>query len=81
MSFGDMNNGEMVSRSYSCEISILTNQKQFAAMDFTNPLTSDNVLQDFDFDSFLHDGDGDPGAFDFNPASFGMEAPGEIGAD
>ncbi|KAI8623149.1 hypothetical protein F5Y19DRAFT_493226 [Xylariaceae sp. FL1651] len=50
-------------------------------IDFANPLTSDNVLQDFDFDSFLHDGDNDATAFEFNPASFGMEAPGEIGAE
>ncbi len=48
-------------------------------MDFANPLTSDNVLQDFDFDSFLHE-DGDPSAFDFNPATFTMEG-GEITAD
>lgn len=48
-------------------------------MDFANPLTSDNVLQDFDFDSFLHE-DGDPGAFDFNPA-FSMDPGGEITAD
>lgn len=51
-------------------------------MEFTNPMTSDNVLQDFDFDSFLHDGDADAtGTFDFNTASFGMEAGGEIGAE
>ncbi|CAJ2502996.1 Uu.00g103900.m01.CDS01 [Anthostomella pinea] len=50
-------------------------------MDFANPLTTDNVLQDFDFDSFLHDGDGDPTAFDFTSTNFGMEGAGEIGAE
>ncbi|KAK8116640.1 Som1 protein [Apiospora kogelbergensis] len=49
-------------------------------MEFANPLTSDNVLQDFDFDSFLHDGDGGDGGFDFNPSTF-MEGAGEIGAE
>lgn len=34
-------------------------------MDFANPLTSGDVLNDFDFDSFLHDNDGDGGTFDF----------------
>ncbi|RYP93609.1 hypothetical protein DL770_000241 [Monosporascus sp. CRB-9-2] len=52
----------------------------FTNIDFANPLTSDNVLQDFDFDSFLHE-DGDPSAFDFNPANFTMDASGEITAD
>ncbi|KAK7959574.1 uncharacterized protein PG986_004428 [Apiospora aurea] len=49
-------------------------------MEFANPLTSDNVLQDFDFDSFLHDNDGADGGFDFNPSTF-MEGAGEIGAE
>ncbi|KAH9885722.1 hypothetical protein F4778DRAFT_501596 [Xylariomycetidae sp. FL2044] len=54
----------------------------FNSMDFANPLTTGDVLQDFDFDSFLHDGDGGADAFvDFNPATFGMEGTGEIGAD
>ncbi|KAI1822155.1 hypothetical protein F4861DRAFT_413675 [Xylaria intraflava] len=41
---------------------------------------STDVLQDFDFDSFLHDGEADPTAFDFNP-SFAMDGTGEIGAE
>ncbi|KAJ3554838.1 hypothetical protein NPX13_g10503 [Xylaria arbuscula] len=66
-------------------------QMNFAGMEpngamFTNipefsELGSADVLQDFDFDSFLHDGDADGGAFDFGQASFGMEPPGEIGAE
>ncbi|KAK8057085.1 hypothetical protein PG996_011022 [Apiospora saccharicola] len=40
----------------------------------------DNVLHDFDFDSFLHDNDGVDGGFDFNPSTF-MEGLGEIGAE
>ncbi|KAJ8114107.1 hypothetical protein ONZ43_g4984 [Nemania bipapillata] len=44
-----------------------------------NELTAPDVLQDFDFDSFLQDGEGDNGPFDFNAASFGMDtAPNEI---
>jgi len=42
-------------------------------MDFANPLTSGDVLNDFDFDSFLHDGDDANGAFDFNAGFGGME--------
>ncbi|GJC85258.1 transcriptional activator somA [Colletotrichum liriopes] len=52
----------------------------FNAMTFADPLVSDNVLNDFDFDSFLHE-DGDNQAFDFNTGSFGMEGGNEIGAD
>ncbi|KAK8112754.1 hypothetical protein PG984_013280 [Apiospora sp. TS-2023a] len=55
-----------------------TGQMDFG-MEFA-PLTSDNVLQDFDFDSFLHDNDGGDGGFDFNPSTF-MEGAGEIGAE
>jgi hypothetical protein len=42
-------------------------------MDFANPLTSGDVLNDFDFDSFLHDGDDANGGFDFNTGFPGME--------
>lgn len=50
-------------------------------MDFANPSMSENVLQDFDFDSFLHD-DADGANFGFDPSAFGMEGgAGEIGAD
>ncbi|KXJ95052.1 hypothetical protein Micbo1qcDRAFT_200500 [Microdochium bolleyi] len=49
-------------------------------MDFANPQMSENVLQDFDFDSFLHD-DADGANFGFDPTAFGMEGPSEIGAD
>ncbi|KAH8646751.1 hypothetical protein BX600DRAFT_155343 [Xylariales sp. PMI_506] len=48
----------------------------FGSLDFANPMASDNVLQDFDFDSFLHDNDGGDPTFDFNP-NF-MEGTGEI---
>ncbi|KAI0596147.1 hypothetical protein F4775DRAFT_594579 [Biscogniauxia sp. FL1348] len=58
-----------------------TNALDFNSMDFANPLTTDNVLQDFDFDSFLHDNDTGDATFDFNTASFGMEGAGEIGAE
>ena len=56
-------------------------QQDFGNMDFANPLTSSDVLNDFDFDSFLHDGTGgDDGTFDFGNSAFGMEG-GEIGAE
>jgi hypothetical protein len=80
MNFGEVeNSGGMVSYDYGCEVTN-TNPKQFN-LDFTSGLGATNdVLQDFDFDSFLHDGDDNNGPFDFNPATFGMEG-GEIVAD
>ncbi|KAF4437680.1 hypothetical protein F53441_12970 [Fusarium austroafricanum] len=47
-------------------------------MELANPLNSGDVLNDFDFDSFLHDQDGDNSAFNFTKA-FPMGD--EIGAD
>jgi hypothetical protein len=47
-------------------------------LDF-NPIGSADVI-DFDFDSFLHDGDTDTTNFDFNGPNFTMENEG-IGAD
>ncbi|KAM0347428.1 hypothetical protein ACHAPU_004949 [Fusarium lateritium] len=47
-------------------------------MELANPLNSGDVLNDFDFDSFLHDQDGDNSAFNFTEA-FPMGD--EIGAD
>jgi hypothetical protein len=45
-----------------------------------NPLNGTDVLNDFDFDSFLHDGNGDDGNnFDFNSNTY-LENDG-IGAD
>lgn len=49
-------------------------------MDFANPLTSEDVLTDFNFDAFLHD-DADTGNFDFSASYGGMDATGEIGAE
>jgi len=49
-------------------------------MDFTNPMTTSDVLNDFDFDAFLHE-DNDGGGFDFNAGYGSMEGTGEIGAD
>jgi hypothetical protein len=56
-------------------------QVDFPNMDFANPLTTGDVLTDFDFDAFLHDGEGDNGTFDFNTGYAGMEGTGEIGAE
>ncbi|KAL8414562.1 hypothetical protein RB594_005699 [Gaeumannomyces avenae] len=49
-------------------------------MDFANPLTSTDVLTDFDFDTFLHDNSEENG-FDFSSTTFGMESANEIGAE
>lgn len=47
-------------------------------MDFANPLTTGDVLNNFDFDAFLNEGnDNDDNTFDFS-TDFSMEAPGEI---
>ncbi|TQW00126.1 cAMP-dependent protein kinase pathway protein (Som1) [Cordyceps javanica] len=52
----------------------------FPGMEFANPLNTGDVLNDFDFDSFLHDNDGNTEAFDFNGTFSGMEGN-EIGAE
>jgi hypothetical protein len=52
---------------------------QFIGMDFTNPtMGSSDVLQDFDFDSFLHQDGGENDAFAFDTSGF-MES--EVGAE
>ncbi|KAK0732995.1 hypothetical protein B0T26DRAFT_745090 [Lasiosphaeria miniovina] len=57
----------------------MTNGLDYNQLDFANPLVSDNVLAEFDFDSFLHDSNGgEDGAFDF---SGGFMEGGEIGAE
>lgn len=50
----------------------------FQELTFADPLATNDVLNDFDFDSFLHDGDNDNGGFDFGGGAF-MDS-GEIGA-
>ena len=52
--------------------------QDFGGMELANPLQSNDVLNDFDFDSFLHEDANEP--FDFNNAFPGMEG-GEIGAE
>ena len=49
-------------------------------MELANPLQTSDVLNDFDFDSFLHDGDGSSEPFNFGETFPGIEN-GEIGAD
>lgn len=44
-------------------------------------MASSDVLNDFDFDTFLHESNEDGGGFDFGSATFGIEGAGEIGAD
>jgi hypothetical protein len=51
------------------------------SMDFANPnMGGSDVLQDFDFDSFLHQDGGDADTFAFDASGFGMEG-GEVGAE
>jgi hypothetical protein len=54
-------------------------QQDFGTMDM-NPLGSNDVLNDFDFDSFLNDGDNGNEDFVFTGGYSGMEG-GEIGAE
>lgn len=75
--------GAMVCRHYANPYqkeAHMTTQDGFPGMELTNPALSGDVLNDFDFDSFLHDNDGDNQPFDFNQAFTGMEGN-EIGAD
>jgi hypothetical protein len=59
--------------------SMLTSIQFSIGMDFTNPtMGSSDVLQDFDFDSFLHQDGGENDAFAFDTSGF-ME--GEVGAE
>ncbi|KID74566.1 Transcriptional activator somA [Metarhizium brunneum] len=51
---------------------------EFGSMELANPLQSGDVLNDFDFDSFLHEDNTEP--FDFNGFS-SMEGGDPIGAD
>lgn len=66
--FGLDNNGMVSLQALIVKRSLLTrNLKNFEIgnLDFANPIDSNNVLQDFDFDSFLHDGDAGGDGFDF----------------
>ena len=57
----------------------LTNVQFNMSMDFANPtMGSADVLQDFDFDSFLHQDGGENDGFAFDASAF-ME--GEVGAE
>lgn len=81
MNFGMDSNGAMVSLPSPMPQQLtLTPAQDFTGMPFADPMQTGDVLQDFDFDSFLHDGDGDPSTFDFGATSF-MEGAGEIGAE
>lgn len=50
-------------------------------MDFANPtMGTADVLQDFDFDSFLHQDGGDTDNFSFDASAF-LHEGGEVGAE
>lgn len=72
----------MVRRGDIDVVNISTNnwQVDFPGMEFANPLSTGDVLNDFDFDSFLHDNEGNTEAFDFNGTFPSMENH-EIGAE
>lgn len=79
-----MDNFNMVSNSPVCELIVQNaacdaNKDQgFDHMDMGNPLQTGDMLNDFDFDSFLNDNDTENQPFDFNGA-FSVE--GEIGTE
>lgn len=51
-------------------------QGDFGNLDFANPLATSDVLNDFDFDSFLHDNEGGDGGFDFSSTGAFMDTDG-----
>lgn len=56
-----------------CRILLTLPVPQEFGLDFANPLATNDVLNDFDFDSFLHDNEGDAGGFDFSAAANFMD--------
>lgn len=74
------NMDSMVSASRSqkspCPSADANKQADFGSLDFANPLASNDVLNDFDFDSFLHDNEGADGGFDFSNTGAFMDADG-----
>lgn len=65
--------------SESSITSMLTSIQFTMGMDFANPtMGSADVLQDFDFDSFLHQDGGENDSFAFDASAF-MES--EVGAE
>lgn len=61
-----------------CENILLTQQllQTDFGMDFANPLNTSDVLNDFDFDSFLHDNEGGDAGFDFSGTGAFMDTDG-----
>jgi hypothetical protein len=58
----------------------MTSPKQDFNLDFSNPMQTEDVLNAFDFDSFLHDNPGaEDGEFQFS-AGFSMEGDTSVGA-
>lgn len=79
--FGMDNTGAMVSSGihhHKINANIGIKGFEMGGLDFA-PIDSNNVLQDFDFDSFLHDGDAGGDGFDF-ANTFDMQG-GEIATE
>ncbi|KAH6962286.1 hypothetical protein BKA56DRAFT_499235 [Ilyonectria sp. MPI-CAGE-AT-0026] len=77
---GDPNQNGSLMDNFGNMVLLTIPLQDFGTMELANPLQSGDVLNDFDFDSFLHDGDADNQPFDFNGAFSGIES-GEIGAE
>lgn len=58
---------------YCYRLLLTSDVSQEFGLDFANPLATNDVLNDFDFDSFLHDNEGDAGGFDFSAAANFMD--------
>jgi hypothetical protein len=74
--FFKFDDSTLVRISTRTQIIELTGMQFNMGMDFANPVmgTAD-VLQDFDFDSFLHQNGGDNSAFSFDPSFLAEEIP------
>lgn len=74
-----MDPGGMVRTALLSKLSCLLTSIQDFPLDFANPMQTENVLNDFDFDSFLQDGNPEADHFDFG-SGFTMEGDTGIGA-
>lgn len=50
--------------------------QDFGTLEFANPMNTTDVLNDFDFDSFLHDNENGDGGFDFSASGAFMDTDG-----
>lgn len=55
---------------YCCRMLLTLDVRQKYGLDFASPFGNNDGPNDFDFDSFLHDNEGDAVGFDFSAANF-----------